>query len=304
MTQRPASMATPVPFARPAPVIARVGIGLKPQHYDEILRERPDLGFFEVHAENYMGAGGPPHHYLRRIRDLYPLSLHGVALSIGGNRPLNKDHLARLKALIERYQPGLFSEHLAWSTHEEAYMGDLLPLPYTEETLKLVCAHIDEAQEAVGRAMLLENPSTYVQFAATSMSEIEFLGEVVARTGCGLLLDVNNVFVQATNHHFEPFSYIDAFPVQHVGEIHLAGHDQRLDDAGAPLLIDAHGSPVADPVWALYEYTIARTGPVPTLIERDADVPPLGQLLAEAGRAETILTREAQRRATAPAAAE
>jgi len=277
----------------------RAGIGLKPQHYEEILETLPDLGFFEVHAENYMGAGGPPHHYLARIREHYPLSLHGVALSIGGVRPLDKAHLARLKALVERYAPGLFSEHLAWSTHEEAYLADLLPLPYTEETLQLVCAHIDEAQDAVGRRMLLENPSTYVQFAATSMSEVDFLAEIARRTGCGLLLDVNNVFVQAVNHHFDAFAYIDSFPVGQVGEIHLAGHDERLDDAGAPLLIDAHGSPIADPVWSLYEHTITRTGPVPTLIERDADVPPFADLLAEAARADEILVRAAAGRAAA-----
>jgi uncharacterized protein (UPF0276 family) len=297
-------MVTSSTFAPPAGIAPRAGIGLKPQHYDEILRERPDLGFFEVHAENYMGAGGPPHHYLKRIRDHYPLSLHGVALSIGGSGPLDKAHLTRLKDLNARYAPGLFSEHLAWSTHEDSYLSDLLPLPYTAETLACVCAHIDEAQEAVGRRMLLENPSTYVQFTATDMSEIAFLGEVVARTGCGLLLDVNNVFVQAANHHFDPFAYIDAFPVEHVGEIHLAGHDARLDDAGAPLLIDAHGSPVADAVWALYAHAIARCGPVPTLIERDAEVPALAELIAEAARAEAILADEARRRASDRAAAE
>ena len=283
----------------PDTIPARAGIGLKPQHYDEILGDLPALGFFEVHAENYMGAGGPPHHYLHRIREHYPLSLHGVALSIGGERPLDKEHLARLKALNERYQPGLFSEHLAWSTHEEAYLADLLPLPYTEDTLKLVCAHIDQTQEAVGRRMLLENPSTYVQFAETSMGEVEFLSQIARRTGCGLLLDVNNVFVQAMNHNFDPLAYIDSFPVKHVGEIHLAGHDERLDDAGAPLLIDAHGSPIADPVWALYEHTIGRTGPVPTLIERDAAVPALADLLAEAARAEVILAHAAGKLAAA-----
>ncbi len=291
-------------MATPATIAPHAGIGLKPQHYDDILKDRPPFGFFEVHAENYMGAGGPPHHYLSRIREHYPLSLHGVALSIGGNRPLDADHLARLKGLIERYEPGLFSEHLAWSTHEDAYLSDLLPLPYTAETLAHVCAHIDEAQEAVGRTLLLENPSTYVQFTDSTMGEIEFLREIVARTGCGLLLDVNNVFVQAKNHHFDPRAYIDDFPVEHVGEIHLAGHDERLDDAGAPLLIDAHGSPVADLVWALYEHTIARSGPVPTLIERDANVPPLDQLIAEAGRAEAILAAAAGRGKPSLAAAE
>ena len=297
-------MPTQVLFNAPDQAPPRAGIGLKPQYYDEILRDRPAFGFFEVHAENYMGAGGPPHHYLGRIRDDYPLSLHGVALSIGGSAPLDKDHLARLKALNKRYEPGLFSEHLAWSTHEDAYLADLLPLPYTEETLRIVCDHIDETQEVVGRRMLLENPSTYVAFEESTMGELAFLREIATRTGCGLLLDVNNVFVSATNHKYDPVAYIDEFPVEHVGEIHLAGHDERLDDTGAPLLIDAHGSPVVDPVWTLYEHTIRRTGPVPTLIERDANVPPLAELLAEAGRANEILEREAARRNTRLVAAE
>jgi uncharacterized protein (UPF0276 family) len=267
----------------------RAGVGLKPQHYKQILAERPPLGFFEVHAENYMGAGGPPHHYLGRIRRDYPISLHGVALSIGGAAALDREHLRRLKNLIVRYEPGLFSEHLAWSTHEGAYLSDLLPLPYTEATLRHVCGHIDGVQETLGRRMLIENPSTYIRFEESTMSEVEFLREIAARTGCGLLLDVNNVFVSAGNHSYDAFAYIDAFPVGAVGEIHLAGHDERLDDAGAPLLIDAHGSPIIDPVWALYAYTVERTGPVPTLIERDANVPPLDELVAEATRADAIL---------------
>lgn len=274
-----------------AAIPALAGIGLKPQHYDDVLQHKPAFGFFEVHAENYMGAGGPPHHYLNRIREQYPLSLHGVALSIGGASPLDKAHLARLKALLDRYDCGLFSEHLAWSTHDGAYLDDLLPLPYTEKTLQHVCAHVGETQDFLGRRMLLENPSTYVQFEESTMSEIDFVDEIADRTGCGLLLDVNNVFVSCKNHNMDAVAYIDAFPVHHVGEIHLAGHDERIDDAGAPLLIDAHGSPVVDPVWALYEHTLARTGPLPTLIERDANVPPLQDLLDEAERANACLRR-------------
>lgn len=282
----------------------RAGIGLKPQHYNDVLSERPDFAFFEIHAENYMGAGGPPHHYLAKIREHYPLSLHGVALSIGGSQPLNKDHLSRLKSLFDRYDCGLFSEHLAWSTHEDAYLDDLLPLPYTQETLAHVCDHVNETQDMLGRRMLLENPSTYVEFRESTMSELEFITAVATRTGCGLLLDVNNVFVSCTNHDMDPVAYIDAFPAEHVGEIHLAGHDEREDDAGKPLLIDGHGSPVVDPVWALYELTLKRTGPVPTLIERDANVPPLSELLAEAKRANCCLLQEERRRNTFVKAAE
>ncbi len=279
-----------------ATIPARAGIGLKPQHYQGILRDHPDFGFFEVHAENYMGAGGKPHHYLEAVRKDYPISLHGVALSIGGECPLNRDHLARLKVLLERYDCGLFSEHLAWSTHEDAYLDDLLPVPYTSKTLQRVCEHVNETQDFLGRKMLLENPSTYVQFEESTMSEIDFISQIATRTGCGLLLDVNNVFVTCKNHNMDPNAYIDAFPVEHVGEIHLAGHDERRDDAGGPLLIDAHGSPVVNRVWKLYERAISRVGPVPTLIERDANVPPLADLLAEATRADRVLDAERQRR--------
>ena len=287
-----------------ATIPARAGIGLKPQHYQEILRDRPDFGFFEVHAENYMGAGGPPHHYLEAVRKDYHISLHGVALSIGGESPLNRDHLGRLKALLERYECGMFSEHLAWSTHEDAYLDDLLPVPYTGKTLQRVCDHVNETQDFLGRRLLLENPSTYVQFEESTMSEIDFISQIAARTGCGLLFDVNNVFVTCKNHNMDPNAYVDAFPVEHVGEIHLAGHDERRDDAGAPLLIDSHGSPVVNRVWKLYERAISRVGPVPTLIERDANVPPLADLLAEASRADRVLDAERQRRNSHAVAAE
>jgi uncharacterized protein len=287
-----------------AVVPARSGIGLKAQHYNDVLRDKPDFGFFEVHAENYMGAGGPPHHYLSEIRKHYPISLHGVALSIGGTQPLNREHLARLKVLLQRYECGLFSEHLAWSTHEDAYLDDLLPMPYTRQTLQHICEHINETQEFLGQRMLLENPSTYVQFKESTYSELDFISEIAVRTGCGLLLDVNNVFVSCVNHNLDAVTYINTFPAQYVSEIHLAGHDERLDDAGKPLLIDAHGSPVIDPVWALYEITLKRTGPVPTLIERDANVPPMVELLAEAKRANKYLVAEAERRNSFVAAAE
>jgi uncharacterized protein (UPF0276 family) len=289
-SHRPGAKPVPaIPSASPrvaAPLPDRAGVGLKPEHIDAILMERPDIGFFEIHAENYMGDGGPPHRRLEAIRALYPLSLHGVGLSIGSPRPLDKDHLARLAALARRYEPGLFSEHLAWSSHDQGFLNDLLPLPYTEETLATVCAHIDQTQEAVGRQMLLENPSTYVLFAESRIPETDFLAEIARRTGCGLLLDVNNVEVSSTNHGFDPFSYLDSFPLDQVGEIHLAGYAEAEDEAGHPLLIDAHDSPVRPGVWELYEHVVARIGPKPTLIEWDNDVPDWATLHGEARRAE------------------
>jgi uncharacterized protein len=276
---------------------ASAGAGLKLEHGLEILERGTRIDFFEVHAENYMGEGGLPHHVLHRIRERHPVSLHGVGLSIGADHPLDRDHLARLKLLIERYEPDLFSEHLAWSTHDGAFLNDLLPLPYTEATLARVCQHIDEVQSALGRRMLLENPSTYVRFEASTLSETDFLRAVVARTGCGLLLDVNNVHVSAVNHGFEPMAYLDAFPLEQVGEIHLAGFDEDRDDDGAPLLIDAHGCPVAEPVWALYARTLGRLGPIPTLIEWDNNVPELPEFEAQVARAKTHLVGAAARRA-------
>ncbi|MGP9822484.1 MNIO family bufferin maturase [Salinarimonas sp. NSM] len=266
------------------------GIGFKALHYEAILEERPALGFLEVHAENYMGAGGPAHARLSRLRADYALSIHGVGLSIGGPGPLDEAHLARVKALCDRYAPESFSEHLAWSSHEGAYLDDLLPLPYTDETLRLVCDHVDRVQERLGRRMLLENPSSYLAFEASTFEEAAFLAEIARRTGCGLLLDVNNVFVSATNHETTPRAYIDAFPLEAVGEIHLGGHAEEEID-GAPFLIDAHGTPVADPVWALFEDVIARTGPLPTLVEWDNDVPDFPVLYAEAARARSVLLR-------------
>jgi uncharacterized protein len=269
---------------------SRAGLGLKTEHYRAILDTKPDIGFFEVHAENYMGAGGPPHRYLSAISERYPLSLHGVGLSIGGKDPLDKKHLGRLKELLQRYQPGLFSEHLAWSTHETGFFHDLLPLPYTNETLKHVTDHIDEVQTTLRRQMLLENPSTYLNFSLSTYRETDFISEVVRRTGCGLLLDVNNVFVASTNQQSNPFEYIDAYPLASVQEIHLAGHTRESGDYGERILIDTHNAPVDDLVWDLFRYTVRLTGPIPTLIEWDASVPEFSLLRAEAGRAEAIMS--------------
>jgi uncharacterized protein len=266
-----------------------VGVGFKPEHFEAIADTRPQLGFFEVHAENYMGAGGAPHRRLDAIRERYPLSLHGVGLSIGSPGSLDRAHLQRLAAVARRFEPTLVSEHLAWSTHEGAFLNDLLPLPYTDETLARVSEHIDEVQNALGRTMLLENPSTYVVFAESTWAETDFLREIARRTGCGLLLDVNNVFVSAVNHGFDPERYLADFPLAAVGEIHLAGCADDTDDVGLPLLIDAHNSAVRDAVWSLYSATIRRLGATPTLIEWDNDVPSWPALLDEARRAERAI---------------
>lgn len=271
------------------PIPPRAGVGLKPEHYGDIIEGRPDIGWFEIHAENFMGAGGPPHHVLSAIRERYPISLHGVGLSIGSAGELDAKHLRLLRGLIDRYQPGLFSEHLAWSTHDGAYLNDLLPVPYNDETLSRVSEHVDQVQQALGCRMLLENPSTYVRFEESSLTELDFLAGVVNRTGCGLLLDVNNVWVSAANHAFDPVAYLEAFPVEHVGEMHLAGYDATTDNESRVLLIDTHDRPVMADVWGLYKLAIKRTGPVPTLIEWDANIPAWPMLAAEAAKAERIM---------------
>jgi hypothetical protein len=268
---------------------ARAGAGYKPQHFAAIVADPGPVGWLEVHAENYMGQGGRPIAQLRHLADRLPISVHGVGLSIGGEAALDRDHLDRLKHLCGWLNPASFSEHLAWSTHDGAYLNDLLPLPYTPATLARVCGHIDQVQEVLGRRMLLENPSTYVAFAETAMGEVEFLSEIARRTGCGLLLDVNNVYVSGTNQNYDPSAYLDAFPLHLVGEIHLGGHAEDRDDQGDRLLIDSHGATVVDPVWALYAQVIARGGPRPTLIEWDNDVPDWPVLAAEAGRAAAVL---------------
>jgi uncharacterized protein (UPF0276 family) len=273
------------------------GVGFKPEHFDGLLAEPAPVGFVEVHAENYMGDGGRPHAQLSALHERFALSVHGVGLSIGGAGPLDRVHLARLRQLCDRHRPESFSEHLAWSSHGEVYLNDLLPLPYTPDTLALVADHVAQVQDALGRRMLLENPATYVRFADSTIAETDFLAAIVERTGCGLLLDVNNVFVSATNHGASAEAYLASFPIEHVGEIHLAGHAASADDVGAPLLIDAHGSPVADPVWTLFETVIARAGPLPTLIEWDNDVPAWPTLRREALAAEAVLARHRAMRA-------
>jgi hypothetical protein len=281
-----------VPAAPPFPqteLPPRAGVGLKGAHIRDILETSPDLGFFEIHAENYMGAGGPPHRYLTAIRERHPLSVHGVGLSIGGAGPLDEAHLERLAGVVARYEPGLVSEHLAWSTHDTGFLNDLLPLPYTDETLARVVEHVDRVQTRLKRQILVENPSTYVVFETSTMGEIEFISEMARRSGCGLLFDINNVFVSATNHGWSAADYVDAYPAHLVREIHLAGHAEDTDDAGAPLLIDAHDREVKDDVWALYRQALGRTGALPSLIEWDNDVPAWPVLLEEAMRADRIL---------------
>ena len=271
------------------PLRPRAGAGFKPEHLSAIRSSGLQAAFFEVHAENYMGKGGAPHAQLQALRQDYPLSVHGVGLSIGAPGPLDRAHLMRLKQVAERYEPVLVSEHLAWSTHDDTYFNDLLPLPYTRETLERVCDHIDEIHELLNRRLLLENPSTYVQFETSDMEETEFVAAIARRTGCGLLLDVNNVHVSATNHDFDAISYLNRFPLHLVGEIHLAGHATEEDSFGRPLLIDAHDRPVNDAVWSLYRHVIALAGPVPTLIEWDNDLPEWPVLASEMQAANTIL---------------
>lgn len=272
------------------PVPADAGIGLKPQHYRDIIATKPKLGWFEVHAENYMGAGGPPHRYLSAIRDLYPLSLHGVGLSLGSAGPLDRAHVARLKELIGRYEPGLVSEHLAWTRHGATHFNDLLPVPLTREALDIMAAHVSETQELLGRQILIENPSVYADIGGAEMSEPEFLVALARRTGCGLLIDVNNVHVSCSNLGKSAADWLDDIPAELVHELHLAGHAVEELESGR-LLIDDHGSAVGDEVFALYRDFIERVGARPTLIERDKNVPELGELIAEAMRAQRCLDR-------------
>ncbi|MFK7868567.1 MAG: DUF692 domain-containing protein [Roseobacter sp.] len=273
---------------------ATPGVGYKPQHFQDLLDAPGPVTWLEVHAENYMGGGGRPLAQLKHLREHFALSVHGVGLSIGGESPLDRDHLTRLTTLVGWSNPASFSEHLAWSTHGAEFLNDLLPLPYTNQTLTRVAAHIDQVQNAIGRQMLLENPSSYLSFDESTWSETDFLAELTRRTGCGLLLDVNNVFISATNLGYTPQTYIDAYPLGAVGEIHVGGHDEDTDDQGRPLLIDSHAKPVVDPVWALLDYTLSKSGPKPVLVEWDTDVPDWPTLRDEADRAATLLERMTQ----------
>jgi hypothetical protein len=268
---------------RPIPS-GRVGIGLRLPHVSEIAATRPTIGFLEVHAENYM-AETPALDRLLELRRDYPVSLHGVALSLGSAEELDRGHLARFRALIEQVEPMLVSEHLAWSAIGGAYLNDLLPLPYTEESLGLFCRHVEEAQERLGRRLLIENPSSYLRFRHSTIQEAQFMTEIAGRAGCGILCDVNNIHVSASNFRFDPVAYLEALPIEAIGEIHLAGHHVAED---VDILIDDHGSRVAEPVWALYAAALRRFGPVPTLIEWDTNLPALEVLLDEAHHAEEL----------------
>lgn len=269
------------------------GVSLKPEYFAEVLELSPPVGFFEIHAENYFVAGGPMHHYLERICARYPLSIHGVGLSIGGAEPPDAQHLRQLRELLMRYRPAVFSEHLAWSSHGGTFFNDLLPLPYNRHTLARVCEHIERVQEALGLRILLENPSTYVEFSHSTYSEAEFLTETVRRSGCGLLLDVNNAYISSCNHNRDLRRFLLDLPLDAVGEIHLAGFHRDSDSLGAPLLIDSHDSAVDQVVWKAYGELLEHSGPRPTLIEWDNDIPPLETLCAEAQKAQGYLSVEA-----------
>ncbi len=280
---------------------AAAGTALKPEHYAAILAESPGVSFFEVHAENFFCAGGPRHRYLTAFRERYPLSIHGVGLSLGGADAPNAAHLTRLSELLARYQPQAFSEHLAWSRGPQGHLNDLLPLPYTQESLALVTRHIDQVQDALGRRILIENPATYLRYRDDGMGEVEFLRQLAAHSGCGLLLDLNNVHVSAINHGYDAHDYLRTFPLQAVGEIHLAGHAQHTDTDGRPLLIDSHDAPVDPAVWSLYETCLQLTGPLPTLVEWDSRLPTWSELRDEAAQAQRRLdaVRLSQRGAAA-----
>lgn len=265
------------------------GLCLKPQHYHDILSGQPNVGWFEVHAENYLGDGGAPLHYLEKIRQHYPLSIHGVGMSIGSADGLDQGHLQRVANLVQRFEPESFSEHLAWSTHDSQFFSDLLPLPYNRDTEELVCNHIDEVQTRLQRPMLLENPSNYLALEESVQAEAEFINNVSRRTGCGLLLDVNNVYISAQNCGYSAQQYIEQLPLSAVGEVHLAGHSVDHSIESEPLLIDAHDREVCDEVWALFAHTVSLTGAVPALIEWDTAVPSWSVFIDEMDRANSVL---------------
>jgi uncharacterized protein (UPF0276 family) len=267
---------------------ARAGIGLRSRHHEQLLIERPAVGWLEVHTENYFQDGGPHVRALERARESYPLSLHGVGLGLGSVAPLDRTHLAHLKRAVERFEPALVSEHACWGHTGSEHFNDLLPLPYSEEAAEHLAARVREVQDFLGRQILVENLSSYFAYAASCLTEWEFLAAVVERSGCGLLLDVNNLYVNSVNVGSDPLATIERIPVTAVGEIHLAGHLRKEID-GHTLLVDDHGSQVSEVVWALYAHALERCGPVPTLVEWDTDIPPLETLLAEAGRADSML---------------
>lgn len=286
MSEAPSSERT----ALPRPVPATAGIGLRSPHHDQIVRDRPPVGWLEVHSENYFADGGIQIERLMSARSSYPMSLHGVGLSLGSTDPLDREHLRRLKRLVDLCQPALVSEHCSWSSVHGTHLNDLLPLPLTEEALLHMIGRVRAVQDALGRRILIENPSSYLRFAGEELTEPEFLGELAVQADCDLLLDVNNVYVSACNHGFDARGYLAALPRQRVRELHLAGHTMKRFGE-REILIDTHSAPVCDAVWELYDYALDRLGPVPTLIEWDTDIPPLEALLAEADRANRRLER-------------
>lgn len=267
-----------------SPIPVRAGIGLRSPHYREVIESRPAIAWLEAHSENFFADGGNPHEVLERVRAQYPLSLHGVGLSLGSCDPLSQWHLDKLKILNERYQPGLISEHLCWNSVDQRYLNDLLPLPYTQEAIDHVVSRIQQVQDYIGRQILVENLSSYLQFRDSIMTEWDFVSEIARRSGCGILLDINNIYVNANNHHFNPDDYLNGIPLELVGEMHLAGHTRENG-----YLLDTHSAPVCKDVWQLYRRAVARFGPIPTLVEWDSDIPPLSVLLNEAEKAQFIM---------------
>lgn len=276
-----------LPLADPA------GIGLRPPHYQDLLDQKPAIGWLEIHPENYFG-GGMNRHFLTKARENYDMSFHAVGLSLGSAEGIDKSHLQKIKELIDIFEPFRFSDHASWSASGNAHLNDLLPLPYTEETLQILCDNVNEVQDFLGRKILVENPSSYIAFSNDEMSEYEFLGEAAKRTGCGLLLDINNIYVQSRNHGIDPYAYIESVPPEKVGEIHLAGF--TLHPVGSEdILIDTHSRPVQAGVWDLYTQAIERFGTIPTLIEWDDDIPPLATLVGEAEKARAIMKQHSKR---------
>lgn len=275
------------PTAVPKPIPASAGVGLRAQHQAQVIREKPETAWFEVHSENYFADGGAHVAALLKIRESYPLSLHGVGLSLGSADPLNAEHLAKLRRTIARFEPGLVSEHLSWSSVGGRFANDLLPLPYTEEALRHVSANISRTQDALGRQILIENVSSYLRFKDGVMTEWEFVAGVAAEAGCGILLDINNIYVAAHNHGFDARHYLLGIPVGCVQEFHLAGH-HAMTLNGRSVLIDTHGGPVIDEVWSLYAAAVARFGAIPALIEWDTDIPEFEVLQREATKADAV----------------
>ncbi len=271
-----------------------VGIGLKREYLSELRTNSDSINFLEIHAENFMD-NGPGLELLKDISKIWPISIHGVVLSLGGEDPLNQDHLEGLKFLIDTIQPASFSEHLAWSSHQGVYFNDLLPIPYNKRSLYHLADRINRVQQVLGRRMLIENPASYVRFESDTLPEADFIAELVHLTSCGLLLDVNNLYVSAQNHGWQTTDWLSRIPLEAVGEIHLAGHEPAEDDNGNPFFLDTHGMEVVEAVWALYNELLSMIGPRPTLIERDNNVPPLDSLLQEVAHAQRLITSVQER---------